>query len=180
MEKFQFSPGMDVVYGLHGRCSVTAIETREIGGNTQQFYRLEFPKNSFTRAKKSDASIMLPIEAAQSKGLRSPMNKEQADAALAILSNKEYYFSLDLHWKDIQPKLEKSIYAEGTIGLAKVVSYLFVLKNRDVVPPSQVTKFWDMVSKLLARELSDAQGLVMRDVEEDMLKRMKSKLQPDH
>lgn len=181
----QFSPGTTVIYGLHGRCKVSAIETRSIGGTEARFYRLEVQKLGIIKnpahTKKPDPAIWVPVSTAQSLGLRLPISQTESENIFSILGNKEYYFPLNEEFSTIQPKVEAMIRNEGGAGLAKAVSYLFTLKKRQIVPSSEVTKMYDSVSKMLYRELSEALGgETIRSLDERITKMMRPKLSPDH
>lgn len=175
-----FTPGSPVIYALHGKCSIAGIETREMQGKPIRFYKLEIQKSALSRSTRQEPAIWVPIDTARERGLRSPIRNEDADTILKILISREYYFDASLPWASVQPKLETSIRLEGAVGLAKVMSYLYVLKRKQVVPGSDVTKLYETVTKLLLRELSEATGEPIRDIESKVAKAMRHKLMPDN
>lgn len=178
----EFQTGSEVIYGLHGRCAITSIETKQVGGENISFYRLEpLIKNPIVKTTtKKDRAILLPVAGARKRGLRHPIGAQtDVDSIHEILGNKETYFELDAHWREVLPKLEACINAEGAIGLAKVLSFVHVRRAHHVVPPSDLVKFHESIQKLLAREISEVVGQTVGVVEEDIDRRLKAKLRPD-
>lgn len=175
----EFQPGTDVIYGLHGRCSISGVETKNINGENILFYKLTPVKNAISRSKKQEPSIWLRVSLAKERGLRTPIQKGETERVFSILGDREYYFSLEEKFSKIQPELEKAIHQEGSVGLAKVLSYLFVLSEKMIVPPPEVSKFFENIKKLLAREIAEATQESISGTEEKLLKMMQIKLQPD-
>jgi RNA polymerase-interacting CarD/CdnL/TRCF family regulator len=171
-----FTPGSQVIYGMHGKCSVLAVETREAGGKSFSFYKLEIQKSPLSRSTRHEPAIWVPVETAQERGLRQPSNKEQAEEIMKVLASREYFFSIYEPWNTVQAKLDTVIRNEGAIGLAKALSYLFVIKKKQIVPPSEAVKMYDAVNRLLFKELSEALGENARSIEERALKSMRPKL----
>lgn len=174
--------GDEVSYGLHGKCVITAIETKELGGSPVTCYQMRAIKNPII-AKipgKAEAAILVPVDSASAKGVRSLMTKQDAEFAIRSLTDREYHFELDLPWVSKQKLLEETIRKEGFIGLAKVVGHLYVVIKRDAVPSSIVLKFYESVYRVFLRELSEAFSLPSKDVELILTKALKSKLALDN
>lgn len=176
----EFSPGTEVVYALHGRCNLVAVETKQVGGNEVRFYRLEIQKTSLSRTTRQDPTIWLPVATAKTKGLRAPMNARELEDTLSILNSREYYFQPDEYWHTLYPKLEECIRLEGARGLAKVASLLHVLKQRHVVLPTEIQRFSETVNRLLYRELSIALNEPMKSIEERTQKGLRLKIMPNN
>lgn len=176
----EFTIGTAVIYALHGKCNVTGIESRTIGNEQLRFYKLEIQKSALSRSTRQEPAIWLPIQSAKDRGLRLPMSAQEIDQAWAILSSREYYFPVQDTWQAVQPKLEAAIRTEGGAGLAKVVSFLHVLKKRLIVAPSEILKFSESVNKVFLRELSELSGQPIRALEERMNKSLRHKLIPDN
>jgi RNA polymerase-interacting CarD/CdnL/TRCF family regulator len=158
----QIREGTTVIYPMHGKCTIVATENRQIDGKSVPFYRIEIQKSSFSRSTRQEPTIWLPVASARERGLRLPINSEQVKAMQQIFANREYYFDAHLPWATVLPQLENTIRAEGGIGLAKVASFLYVLKKRQVVPTQEVAKFSEGVNRMLFRELSEATGETIR------------------
>lgn len=176
----EFQPGAPVIYAMHGKCQVVKTEVRLLDGANIRFYKLEVKKSSFSRSNRQDPAIWVPVIQARDLGLRSPMTQEEAEVAMKLLNSREYFFDPHEPWSVVHSKLENSIRVEGGIGLAKVASFLFVLKKKQIVPSSEVLKLQETIQKLLFREMSDALLQPIRVIEERVLKGFKAKLIPDN
>lgn len=173
------SAGTSVIYGLHGKCGIEKIESREIQGSAQEFYKLVPQKSSFSRSTRQEPAIWIPVNSTLAKSLRPAMGPEQAKEAMTVLLSREYYFSLSEAWSSVQPKLEACIHTEGGIGLAMVASYLLTLKKKQVVASQEVSRMIEAVNRVLLREISEALGETIRAIEEKINKGIKQKLLPD-
>jgi len=170
-----FDPGATVVYGMHGKCVVRAVENRQLAGEQIAFYKLEPQKSSLSRSTRQEPAIWVPLATAQERGLRVPLDAAAAQAVMKIFSSREYYFRADEPWSVVQPKLDQAIRLEGALGLAKVASYLHVLKKRQIVPSTEVSRLAETVNKLLLRELSEALSQPIRVVEDRVSKDLRHK-----
>lgn len=175
----EFLPGSDVIYAMHGRCHVVGTESRSLGGESILFYKLEIKKSSLSRSTRQEPAIWVPVATAKERGLRLPMTQADAEAALKVLQSREYYFKANETWSSTLPKLESTIRKEGGVGLAKVASFLYVLKRKQVVPSTEVVKLQEIIHKLLFRELAEVLDENPRILEEKVLKGFRSKLIPD-
>ncbi|MBL7716868.1 MAG: hypothetical protein JNL01_15485 [Bdellovibrionales bacterium] len=173
-----FETGATVIYALHGKCKVVGIEERTVAGQTIPFYKLEIQKSALSRSARQEPAIWLPVKTAPSRGLRAPMDAAVAEAALEVLSSREFYFPLNETWNKMLPQLEACMNREGSIGIAKVASYLHVLKKKQVVFAPEVARFSEQVWKTISREVSDALGISLKMVEERIEKGLRHKLLP--
>lgn len=176
----EFVAGSTVIYALHGKCTILGIEDRQMENGPIRFYKLEVQKSNLSRSNRQEPAIWVPVANAQERGLRLPIDSSQAEAVFGILSNREYYFETTLSWSVIQPKLETATRLEGSIGLAKVESYLHVLKRKQIVPTPEVTRMSELVHRLLIRELTEATGEAPRVLEDRIARALKQKLIADN
>jgi RNA polymerase-interacting CarD/CdnL/TRCF family regulator len=178
--EIEFAPSTTVIYALHGKCVVTGIESRTVGSETLRFYKLEIQKSSLSRSQRQEPAIWVPVGSAREQGLRAPTSAENAEEVLRTLASREYYFNANESWSAVLPKLESSIKIEGAIGMAKVLSYLFVIKRKQVVPTPEVSRYYESVSRLLLRELSEALNKPIRALEDQIARGFRQKLLPDN
>jgi RNA polymerase-interacting CarD/CdnL/TRCF family regulator len=171
--------GTPVIYGLHGKCTVTGIETRALAGETQRFYKLERTKSPLSRSSREEPAIWLPVQSAKARGLRAPMTEADLAAAQEIFSNREYYFSAKDSWSVIQSKIDETIRNEGCIGMAKALSFLFVFKRRQIVASSEANKLSESIQKVFFREVAEITGETAKQIEDKMNRSMKFKLLAD-
>ena len=170
-----FAVGSEVIYGLHGKCTVMAIEERTIAGAIVPFYRLEVLRSPLSRSARQTPAIWVPMQTAAKSGLRVQATREDAEAALAILLNREYYFPIQPEWKLASIQLEKAIELEGVRGLAKAFSYLYVLRKKTMTLASEPQKMFDQLQKALLKEISEALQMAPRDLEDRLSKGMRGK-----
>ena len=173
-----FKVGDEVSYGIHGKCVVTAIETKTLGDKVVRFYQIKALRNPLAPkvVAKNTPAILIPISSAESNGLRNPMNKEQADLVLRTLADPDYHFNLNESWGLKQKVLEEALRKEGAIGLAKVVGHLHYIMKKDAAPRGEVLRFYESVLKHLVRELGDSLDIQSRDAENLIFKALRSKL----
>src|SRR5579863_2278179 len=95
-----YKVGDEVSYGLHGKCVITAIETKDLPTGPVSFYQIRSIKNPITAKSpnRKDPYILIPVETAQHKGLRKLMSKDEAETALKLLADPDYHFDLALNW----------------------------------------------------------------------------------
>ena len=181
-EAREFATGENVIYSLHGKCSVIGIETRQMveGQPPIRFYKLEVQKSTFSRSTRQEPAIWVPVSSARERGLRAPLSATDAEAVFKVINSREYYFVLTESWSSIQPQLEHAIRMEGGIGLAKALSFLHVLKRKQIVASPEVARMYETVSKLLIRELADATSDTPRNIEDKIARGMRQKLIPNH
>lgn len=176
----EFEPGTIVIYATHGKCHVIGVETREINGQPIRFYKLEIQKSSLSRSTAKDPAIWIPVSSAKERGLRLPLNSTEAENVMKILLDRDSYYETITPWSEIHPKLEAVIRSEGAIGLAKVASYLYVLKRRLISPSADISRFQETVNKLLLRELSEATQESIRTLEDKIAKSFRHKVLRDN
>ena len=164
--------GDTVMYGFLGKCFVACQETRMLGDQTVPGLRL------VTKKAPQAASIWVPHASALDRGLRLPMNKEQADAALCHIQSKEIYFDVKDPWNKLVPQLDTCIYQQGGNGLAQVISFLTVLKKQYVIPPQAISKYYDTVYKIFLKEMTDAFKEHQKKIDDLIQKGLKNKQLP--
>ena len=175
----EFELGSKVIYSLHGRCSVDGIENKTMGGENIRFYKLQLEKNSLAKTTKKEPSIWLPVATAKGRGLREMLTFEELEKVYEIIDSREYYFDAATPFQKILSTLEKSVNAEGVLGLAKVVSYAYFRRHREVVPTGPIVKYYESVQKQLAREISEITGESITSLEARFEKGMRNKMHPD-
>lgn len=177
-----YKVGDEVSYGLHGKCVITAIETKEMPSGPVCFYQIRSIKSPISAKSpgRNEPHILIPVETAQSKGLRPLMTKPEAEKVLEMLAEPDYHFELNMPWVAKQKLLEEALRKEGAVGLAKVVGHLHVMIKRDAVPPNVVVRFFESVYRILARELSESLQVSSKEVEPLLARSLKSKLSYDN
>ncbi len=153
-----FKIGDSVVYPLQGVGCILAKEMR----NTREYYRVQI--NS------SDMDVLLPVDTAQSLGLRHLASATEARKAISSLSVRREMGRTD--WKQ-RLILNQELMKEGSmLAVAKVVNSLY---HRSKVKelPVQERKLYDSALTLLVDESSSVLGID----QEEMKRKIFSKLE---
>lgn len=176
-----FKVGDEVSYGMHGRCVIESIETKTIGGNSVDFYAIRTVKfNLNNKTVNKNSAILVPVANANAAGLRNLISPELADKLMLMASDRDYYFAVNETWFKKQKNLEDCLRKEGAEGLLKVVAHLFVMTKKDPAPNTEANKLLDSLSRILVREISEAKGLALKDVEAALYKAFRNKLLADN
>lgn len=177
-----YKVGDEVSYGLHGKCVITGIETKELSTGSIAFYQIRSIKNPITakNPNRKDPFILVPVDSAPSKGLRPPMSKDEAETALKLLADRDYHYEMNDTWVSKQKTLEEAMRVDGSAGLAKVVGHLYVMIKRDAVPSTSVLKFYENVYRIFLRELSESLGVAPKDLESIINRALRTKLSYDN
>ncbi len=173
-----FEIGSDVIYGLQGRCVIVGRESKVVGTESIEFFKLQTQKAQLSRSKKVEPYIWAPVHQAKKQGLRKPLSPDQVEGVQAVLTSHDIYFDVDQPWRITLKILEKAIAEEGVIGLAKVVSFFEGFKIKNPIPDQEIGRMDQLTFRLLTRELSECTGQSIKSQEERVMKAMKHKELP--
>jgi RNA polymerase-interacting CarD/CdnL/TRCF family regulator len=176
----EFQLGQTVVYGSLGKCTIDAIESRIVGGQSMIFYKISKQKFIPTKPKATDPAIWVPVANAKKMGLRAPATADHVQGALDVIASDEYYISTEQNWSDAKPKVEALLRGEGFIGLAKAVSFLYVFTKRQIAPIADANRMNESLFKQLAREIAEASGQQQKDLENKFERQLRAKLATEH
>src|SRR4051812_19919362 len=95
-----FKVGDEVAYGMHGKCLVTGIYTKELSTGPVEFYQIRVIKNPIAAktVNPQDPAILVPVESAATNGLRALLQKEEAEAIIQFLAEPNYHFEIKETW----------------------------------------------------------------------------------
>ena len=146
--------GDKVVHPAHGVGEVTAIEHRELGGATGDFYVLKILDNGL--------KIMVPKCAAAQAGLRAVMSPRDAEEVLETLSAREVAVDLQPWAKRFRAYTE--MVASGLpLEIAKVMRDMYRLKfDKDLSFGER--RLLDQAKSLLLKELALAKQVPEADL----------------
>ena len=115
-----FKVGDKAVYPAHGVGEVTAIENREISGQSQTFYILRILDNGM--------KIMIPTNNVRQVGLREVIGKDKVDKVFRILREKD--LSVDTTtWNRRYREYMEKIKTGSVFEVAEVLRDLYLLKT---------------------------------------------------
>ena len=138
-----FAVNEHVVYPIQGVGEIQAIEKRMFRENEVLYYDIYF--------ETPDMTVMVPVENAESIGLRKIVSSKEALKALELL-NKEYE-QANTDWKT-RNQQNLDLLKKGTISdIAQVVKTLYDRSTSKELP-IQERKLFDNASKLLIDEIS--------------------------
>ena len=156
-----------VVYPIQGVGEIRAIAKRTFRDNQVLYYDIYF--------ETPDMTVMVPVENAESIGLRKIVSSKEALKALELL-NKEYE-QANTDWKTRnQQNLE--LLKKGTISdIAQVVKTLYDRSTSKELP-IQERKLFDNASKLLIDEISLALKKSKKDSEAMIFEKLEGNRKP--
>lgn len=155
-----FKVGDKAVHPSHGVGEVQAIEKREIGGSSQNFYILRILDNGM--------KVMVPVSAATQVGLRAIMSDKEANGILTTMRAREVAV-------DVQPWSRRfRVYTEmiksgSPVEIAKVLRDMNRLKfDKDLSFGER--RLLDQARSLLLKELAFAKKKTEAEMAEEIKK----------
>lgn len=137
-----FNIGDKIVYPIHGAGIIESIEEIEILGNKNKYYIM--------RISLSDMRVMIPLDNIEALGIRSVIDKEQAEKVFEILS--QVPTEMNKVWTKRYRENENKIKSGDILVIAEIVRNLIIL---------------DRIKKLSAGEkkiLSNAKGILISEL----------------
>lgn len=153
----QFKLDQKVVYPSQGVGVVTEIFEKTIKDTTTLYYKIYI--------EASDMVVMVPVANADMLGIRQIVSKEEAEAALNLLSDDFEPITSD--WK-LRYQMNLELLKKGTVkDIATIVRCLY---NRSKVKelPIQERKLYDSAKKLLEDEIAFALGKTAKEIEAEI------------
>jgi len=153
-----FKVGDLAVYPAQGVGVIEAIENRESMGNKRLFYIMKIMGNGM--------KIMIPMDGAESVGLREVITQDDIPKIYEILRNKDVTIDKQTWNKRYKEYLEK-IKTGSVFEVARVLRDLFLLKSDKNLSFGE-RKMMDTAKNLLVREISIASHAEETTVEQDL------------
>lgn len=181
METQNFKVGDVVVYGTRGKHTILSIESRTMGEQSMDFYKLE-PVNYAVakRASTNSASILVPAATARKSGLRSNCSASEMEKAINLLNQKDAEVPesiLSIPANKLGAEIEKLCNEFGAIGIAQSIQVLVAIQKRDAAMPKNLQTLLDQLLKNLSREFSDHKSPTpANEIEAELRKNLKLKL----
>lgn len=153
----KFTVDQKVVYPSQGVGKIVEIFEKDFQGTPTEYYKIYI--------EASDMIVMVPVEKSNDLGIRQIVSKEEAQAALDLLSDDFEPITSD--WK-LRYQMNLDLLKKGTIkDIATIVRCLY---NRSKVKelPILERKLYDSAKKLLEDEVSIAMGRPEKEVENEI------------
>jgi len=112
-----FNIGDKIVYPIHGAGIIESIEEIEILGNKNKYYIMRISLN--------DMRVMIPLDNIDTLGIRSVVDKEQADKVFDILS--QVPSEMNRLWTKRYRENENKIKSGNILVIAEIVRNLIIL-----------------------------------------------------
>ena len=149
-----FKVGDKAVYPAHGVGVIEDINCKVISGSKRTFYVMRFIDK--------DMTIMIPMENAETVGLRCIIDKKEIPKVFRILSEKNVEIDCQTWNRRYREYMEK-IKSGSVYELAEVLRDLFHLKNDKDLSFGE-RQMLDLAQNLLVKELSVAKNMAEEKV----------------
>ena len=150
----KFRVNQKIVYPSQGVGKILEVFERDFKGEKTPYYKIYI--------EASDMVVMVPVANAESLGIRQLVGKDDAKAAMELLSEEGDPITSD--WK-LRYQMNLDLLKKGTVkDIATIVRTLY---NRSKVKelPILERKLYDSAKKLLIDEISIALGMSEKEVE---------------
>lgn len=155
-----FRVGDPAVHPAHGVGEISAIESRDIGGTSQEFYVLKIIDNGM--------KVMVPTTAVEQVGLRPVMSAEEADKVLGVLAAPEV--AVDVQpWNRRFRAYTEMVKSGSPYEIAKVLRDMYRLKFDKNLSFGE-RRLLDQAKSLLVKELALAKGMDVSAIQEEIQK----------
>lgn len=149
MVAIAFNVGDMAVYPAQGVTEVTAIETLEISGCTNEFYVL--------RCLDSEKKIRVPVANVEQVGLRSVVDKDEIEQVLDVLKHGEIAID-EPNWNRRNRRYIEKIQSGSLVDVAQVLRDLHLMRGDKQLSYGE-KRVYELAWQLLVQELAVAQGL---------------------
>jgi len=150
----RFKLNEQIVYPLQGVGKITSIDERPFKDKMLWYYTIYL--------EISDMTVMVPVEKAEILGIRAIVPREEADLALALISQPDDAAPTD--WKQ-RYQMNHDLLKQGSVAdIAKVVRTLYHRSKIKELPVME-RKLFDSATKLLVDEISLSLGKAKSEIE---------------
>lgn len=163
-----FKTGDLAVYPAHGVGKILGIESRAVSGVNKSFYVL--------KVLDTDATIMVPVDNAESVGLRKIVKKSMVPKIYDILRDKKGAILDNQTWNRRYRDYTDKIKSGCVMEVAKVLRDLYLLKFDKELSFGE-RRMLDTAKNLLVKELSIAKKIKEEKVEAELYRIISNKNQ---
>ena len=156
-----FKVGDQAVYPAQGVGIVEAIESRQLCGQTHNYYILRIIDN--------DMTIMVPVANASQVGLRRLISRDNVPLVYDLLGEKRVGNLTISSWSRRQREYHEKIKTNNPLEVAQVLRELYLIREAKELSYGE-KKVLDLARRLLVKELALAEGVA----EETVCRRLES------
>lgn len=153
-EKDMYNVGDEVVYPMHGAGRIVAIEEREVMEEKQSYYILEMP---------GEVKVMIPTATAEEHGIRSVINKEEAQKVMSVLEQDET--EMEKNWNKRYRENMDKMKSGNIYEIADVVRNLSFKQKEKGLSTGEKKMLYN-AKQILVSELVFAENSTQNEVEE--------------
>jgi CarD family transcriptional regulator len=143
-----FVVGDPVVSPAHGLGEVVAIEQRDVGGANREFYVIV--------VRDTGIRMVVPVETAQTAGLRRPIDRKTATALLDVFKERRPAVT-GIPWSRRHRHYQQLLHSGSASEVAKVMRDLLRLRSRKELSFGE-RKLLDSARRMLVKEVALACG----------------------
>lgn len=148
-----YNVGDNVVYPMHGAGVIVAIEEREVLGEKQKYYIMALPIG--------DMKVMIPMDSAESLGVREVIGDEEVARVYEILGQEKS--AMSSNWNRRYRANMEIIKSGDIFEVAEVVRNLTIRDNDKGLSTGE-KKMLDTARQILVSELVIAQNSTEEEV----------------
>lgn len=148
-----YNVGDNVVYPMHGAGVIVAIEEREVLGEKQKYYIMALPIG--------DMKVMIPMDSAESLGVREVIGDEEVARVYEILGQEKS--AMSSNWNRRSRANMEKIKSGDIFEVAEVVRNLTIRDNDKGLSTGE-KKMLDTARQILVSELVIAQNSTEEEV----------------
>jgi len=137
------------VYPTQGVGIIEAIESKEFGGESHDFYIL--------RIMDSDTTIMVPVRNASMVGLRDLIGRERVPALFSLLGEPLLERPALSSWSRRQREYQEKIKSGDIFGVAEVLRELYIIREGKELSYGE-KKVLELARRLLVKEVALTEG----------------------
>jgi CarD family transcriptional regulator len=145
-----FKVGDQAVYPAQGVGIVEAIESRQLCGQTHDYYILRIIDN--------DMTIMVPVANARQVGLRRLISRDNVPQVYDLLGEKRVGSLVISSWSRRQREYHEKIKTNNPMEVAQVLRELYLIRESKELSYGE-KKVLDLARRLLVKELALAEGV---------------------
>lgn len=149
-----YNVGDEVVYPMHGAGRIVAIEEREVMEEKQSYYILEMP---------GEVKVMIPTATAEEHGIRSVINKDEAQKVMSVLEQDET--EMEKNWNKRYRENMDKMKSGNIYEIADVVRNLSFKQKEKGLSTGEKKMLYN-AKQILVSELVFAEGSTQNEVEE--------------
>jgi CarD family transcriptional regulator len=153
-----FKVGDKAVYPAHGVGEITDIQERKIGGKERAFFILKIVENGM--------KIMVPVETAESAGLRPVISRKDAKKVITTLESNEVAVKTQ-PWNRRYREYMEMLKSGSPLEVAKVLRDLYRLKGDKDLSFGE-RRLLDTARSLLVTELALAFGFKEEKIDQQI------------